>query len=31
VLALSSFLQPTAKIATANRAMRVMTSDFFIG
>jgi pimeloyl-ACP methyl ester carboxylesterase len=30
VVAFSSFLQPTAKIATANRATRVTMRDFFI-
>jgi hypothetical protein len=30
VLALSSFLQPKARMATAARAMRVMAKDFFI-
>jgi hypothetical protein len=30
VLAFSCFLQPTAKIATATRAMRVITKDFFM-
>jgi hypothetical protein len=30
VLAVSSFLQPKAKIATATRAMRVNKRDFFI-
>lgn len=30
VLTFSSFLQPTAKIATAKRAIRVITRDFFI-
>jgi len=30
VLTFSSFLQPTAKIATAKRAIRVVTRDFFI-
>jgi len=31
VLAFSCFLQPTAKIATATSATRVITRDFFIG
>jgi len=31
VLAFSCFLQPTAKIATATSAIRVITRDFFIG
>jgi hypothetical protein len=30
VLTFSSFLQPTAKIATAKRAIRVVTKDFFM-